>query len=1117
MGRERGRGEGSPRYTAPTMRTARCARLLTLSLSLLVLACGGPKLSPEQAGAFSQAMSQGKAWLENRDSAKAAEAFARAMSLDPRSAAAARNLARAKLLARDHAGALAALETAAGSERSSAATRYLSGITHAREGRHAEAIAELEQAAKLDPEIAALRFQLAAAYQAAERPDDAWRELNETVRIDPLHVTAYYRLARASLARGDRAQYDRWNGEFLRLRSRLGVDSRTPEELETCRYTVGELAPPAVDGGGELAAPAVRFADATAEHLAPGTPVLATAAVLDLRPDGRYVLAALAADGTLGLLAPEGQRLAFRAAEGAPKLDPASVLVAADWRNEVAAGARFDPKTDARTDLLALEPGGPRLLLRSGEASFRDVTAASGLPAGSFSVARFADTDHDGDLDLLLGGATGLALWQNNGDGTFRDATEAAGLTITGPVADVTAADLDGDVAIDLVVARPGAPTVAWMGQRLGRFAPRGEAWPVAERVAAEHFMGGGASAAVALLGAEKVSLRALAGDSPPYLGVGGLAPTALAVLDVDNNGQPDLAVGNGPSLYLLRPDRTGRFSSLTELLVPSSLSGGPLRWLEAADLDGDGDSDLLVTGAQGLALLRNEGGSASGQLKLRLVGTKTNPQGVGTEIEVRAGSFRARRFATGGALEIGIGPHRQLDAVRTVWGNGVIDNQVAIGLPAGALQLVEKNVATGSCPFLYAWDGGTFRFVTDILGNAPIGLPISRDVMMSADPDELVEIGPATALPARDGAYHLAVTSEFREVFYFDHARLVAVDHEPGVEVHPTDKLMPAPFPPSELWALAPAGALRSARAEDAQGKEARDETAALAVLDGRRAGIGVPLPPSFRGQTLPRTLTLDFGPLAADRPLVLALSGWLQYGDASTNIALSQSKEVQVVPPTLEVETGDGLFRPLPVVVGMPAGKSKTILVDLAGKLPRGARKLRLTTSFEIRWDRIALFERRPASELATTAQLASSAVMSYRGFSRLAPEEEGGPTRARWDQVGLLPPWRTALEGWSTRYGDVLELVTRRDGRLAILNSGDAVALTFDARAFPPLPPGKVRTFFFESVGWDKDSDPNIATGWTVEPLPSEPGVPTPDEEWKARYNTRWVPLQRFGEGR
>ena len=46
--------------------------------------------------------------------------------------------------------------------------------------------------------------------------------------------------------------------------------------------------------------------------------------------------------------------------------------------------------------------------------------------------------------------------------------------------------------------------------------------------------------------------------------------------------------------------------------------------------------------------------------------------------------------------------------------------------------------------------------------------------------------------------------------------------------------------------------------------------------------------------------------------------------------------------------------------VTVGAPAGKTKTILVDLEGKLEAGTRRLRLTEAFEIHWDRIALMEK-------------------------------------------------------------------------------------------------------------------------------------------------------------
>src|SRR5207244_10664375 len=118
------------------------------------------------------------------------------------------------------------------------------------------------------------------------------------------------------------------------------------------------------------------------------------------------------------------------------------------------------------------------------------------------------------------------------------------------------------------------------------------------------------------------------------------------------------------------------------------------------------------------------------------------------------------------------------------------------------------------------------------------------------------------------------------------------------------------------------------------------------------------------------PLAVPWGLGAFDAACPLVLALTGRLQYGDASANIAASQNSAVSVVPPRLEVETERGQWQAVHVTVGLPAGKTKTILCDLTGKLPLGARRLRLTTTFEIRWDRIALFERAPAGELARHA---------------------------------------------------------------------------------------------------------------------------------------------------
>jgi hypothetical protein len=74
----------------------------------------------------------------------------------------------------------------------------------------------------------------------------------------------------------------------------------------------------------------------------------------------------------------------------------------------------------------------------------------------------------------------------------------------------------------------------------------------------------------------------------------------------------------------------------------------------------------------------------------------------------------------------------------------------------------------------------------------------------IEADPEEFVWIGNEQTFPARDGKYELQITEELREVLYLDEAKLVVVDHEPGTEVHSTDKLRPGkPFPRGALMTL--------------------------------------------------------------------------------------------------------------------------------------------------------------------------------------------------------------------------------------------------------------------------------------------------------------------------
>lgn len=109
---------------------------------------------------------------------------------------------------------------------------------------------------------------------------------------------------------------------------------------------------------------------------------------------------------------------------------------------------------------------------------------------------------------------------------------------------------------------------------------------------------------------------------------------------------------------------------------------------------------------------------------------------------------------------------------------------------------------------------------------------------------------------------------------------------------------------------------------------------------------------------------------------------------------------------------------------------------------------------------------------------------------------------------------------MEGYYTRYGDVLPLLEASDDRYVIMMAGDEVTVRFDASLAPELEPGWTRDFLIYTDGWIKDADLNTATGDAVLPLPfhgmtrypygPDETYPTDDagRDFVSTYNTRWV---------
>ena len=1080
------------------------AALAVAALPLVCLVSGcRPSATPGAAGdEFARLMNVGKNYYDKSEAARAIEPFRQAVSLNPAHLDAQLNLANAYLLAGDPTNALPHALEAAKLDHNVAAAHYVAGCAYLRLRQFEPAVKALQTARDLDVAVGAPTLHLARAHQELGHLEDAITLYQELTGFETNHPVAFYLLSQCLIRAGRQAEA---NVALERHKAIIAQQTSTMDvaKLERCVYTQARAPfileqPPAT--GIKIA-----FTDVTGNVLPNASNYHGPIGVIDYNHDGRNSLF-VAEDGqgfrlldnTGGRFAPRGLLL-----PGVPGAKYRRCLVA-DLQND-----RFD-------DVLVVGDRGSLAFKFATNAQITDATTFSRMKDVPATDAVLLDLDFTGKLDLLAINTTNPTLRVMRNLGLyFTDKTATSGVppTLTG-IAQVAVDDWNNDDLLDVFVARPGQPPQLLLKERGGPLVATNSPpdWPAGSVIALGDF-NNDLRADLVIATADHLEIVFNGLTNHARIPTGTTPITELFPLDYDNDGWLDLmAVGNG--LRAWRNAGALRFQETTTNLGLDKIPG-VIESIAAADFDVDGDTDLaLAVEGQGLKVLRNDGGNANLQVKVRLVGTRSNASGIGTLVEATAGGLRLGRRVVSLPVEIGVGQHAQLESLNARWLNLSLNNVDVKVEPKTTLPLLEIYRPEGSCPYLYAWDGKQFRFVTDLLGSAPLGLRVSESQFVEADPDEYVWIGGEAAFPPRDGQYVLQITEELREVLYLDTAELVAVDYAPGTEVHTTGKMVPGrPFPPHELITLHQPHPLQHAERSDGL-----DVTEALKEADGQHASPVRLRIPQLRGLAEPWSVTLDFGPLPVERPLVLALTGWIRFGGGMANVAASHNPDLPFPFPSLEVETASGEWKPVEVVVGTPAGKTKRIVVDLAGKLPPGSRRLRLATAYEIHWDRIALLEKAESLGTRITRLLPDATDLHYRGYSEFEDLPWFLPLTPDYARVSPNPKWRILPTGWCTRYGDVRDLVERRDNALALVNGGDELTLKFAANRLPAKPPGARRGFFLYSSGWDKDSDFHCEKGWQVEPLPwhglddqlygRQPRPVIDGDAWLKQFNTRWV---------
>lgn len=789
-----------------------------------------------------------------------------------------------------------------------------------------------------------------------------------------------------------------------------------------------------------------------------------------------------------------------------------------------------DFDNDGLVDVYVFRDGANQLWRQTEPEVWQDVTESSQTAGQSLNSkdAQFFDADHDGDLDILVMNQGANELFSNNLDGTFRELAATQGLTGDGRNSvSAVVLDIDHDRDLDFIEINAEPPHVVYLNDRLWTYRAMEEA------------------------------------SAPAFAAVVDAAWKSVVAVDRDVDGQTELLgiVGEGTEgtrLVFMKPDAQGIWQGEP---FSTEVRGSWRAALAVADVDGDAQLDLVGQTETGWVVVRLNDGRVVHEEETPLFGwsllnqdlargpallgltartaqlwnpgpgrfsflgvaftgkeesadqMRSNRSGIGVDAAARLGthwmSLRTLRSTSGPGqshqpLAVGLRGRPQLDFVRVVWPDGIF--QTEFDLTSGELHNVsETQRQVASCPVVFAWNGERYEFVTDVLGVGGLGFNVGYGEYGEPRPWENLLL-PSDLLKPRQGRFEIKVGEPMEEACYLDAARLVVYDVPAAIDMTLDERfaiLAPQPtgqplfFQQLEL----PVTAVND-RGESVL--EAVSEVDFTAAEPGHRDH-------RFIGRTETHSIELTFSkPINGQQPYLL-FDGWIEYPYSQTMFAAWQAGAAYEA-PTIEAQGDDGAWHEVQKEFGYMAGMPRQAVVPLP-ELPHGTRRLRLTTSVEVYWDRLAVFDAVPVpAELRRIELELSEARLAEVGFAKRTNLAQRRP---HYDYGARAPLWDTRhMKGFYSEFGDVNALVRDVDDTVAIMGPGEEVHLSFDA-AVPAVPEGFRRWYVLELNGWCKDMDLYTRDGETVTPLPTR-GIDLSPEEAKRRQRLHESTLRRFRHG-
>jgi len=314
-----------------------------------------------------------------------------------------------------------------------------------------------------------------------------------------------------------------------------------------------------------------------------------------------------------------------------------------------------------------------------------------------------------------------VRLWHNNGNGTFTDVTKKAGLyDPSSKSLGIAILDANQDGWPDIAISNDTQPNKLYINNRNGTFTEQGVAAGIAYSDdgvaragmgidAADYDRSGYPGLLVTNFSNQMLALyhnerNGLFVDTAPSSEIGRSSLLTLGFgcffFDYDLDGWPDFYVADGhlddsieriqqrirfaepPHLY---HNLAGKgFQDVAASMGPSFDAPRVARGAAYGDINNDGAPDIVITTNAGPASLFLNQGTTNHALRIKLVGTKSNRDGIGAVVSVQsATTFQKQMLRSGSSylsaseliLTFGLGSSTKADSIEVRWPSGAVDH----------------------------------------------------------------------------------------------------------------------------------------------------------------------------------------------------------------------------------------------------------------------------------------------------------------------------------------------------------------------------------------------------------------------------------------------------------